>query len=124
LPHYMVPGQIVALDALPRTPNGKVDRRALLAMRHDYTLPAANFAAASTALESVLADIWKEVLGVEQVSIHDSFVDLGGYSLLAVQVTARVKKKTGVTLDPGQMMIQTLGQLAAMLEGPAAPSKP
>ena len=64
--------------------------------------------------------MWKDVLGVERVSVYDSFVDLGGHSLLAVRVTAKLEERTGIGLDPGQMMVQTLGQLAAILDERAA----
>ena len=83
LPAYMVPGAFVRLEAMPLTPNGKVDRKALPApdaealVTHMYEAPQGP-------VEEVLAGIWQELLGVERVGRNDSFFDLGGHSLLAV----------------------------------------
>ncbi|WP_387468391.1 condensation domain-containing protein, partial [Photorhabdus sp. RM323S] len=89
LPDYMVPTAFVRLDALPLTPNGKLDRRALPApdneavARQVYEAPQGD-------MEIALAAIWREILGVEQISRHDNFFALGGHSLLAVRVMNRV----------------------------------
>ena len=92
LPHYMVPATFVTLKALPLTPNGKVDRKALPEppktrpeMEQAYVFP-------STACERSLTDIWCQVLGLNQIGVYDNFFDLGGNSLLAVQVIERVKQ--------------------------------
>ncbi len=92
LPEYMRPSACVVLDALPVTPNGKVDRRALPAP--DQSRPDLNEAliAPRTPAEKVIVDIWAEVLKLEQVGIHDNFFDLGGHSLLATQVVSRLRK--------------------------------
>jgi acyl-coenzyme A synthetase/AMP-(fatty) acid ligase/acyl carrier protein len=90
LPGHMVPSAFAMLDALPLLPNGKVDRRALPAPgpgRPDLATP---FVAPRTSVEQVLADIWAEVLGLDRIGIHDNFMELGGDSLLAVQVISRV----------------------------------
>ncbi|WP_338927196.1 amino acid adenylation domain-containing protein (plasmid) [Mycetohabitans endofungorum] len=90
LPEYMVPAAFVRLDALPLTPNGKLDRRALPAPDDDalahqaYELPQGE-------LETALAAIWAQLLGVERVGRHDSFFALGGHSLLAVRLMNRVR---------------------------------
>ena len=90
LPDYMVPSAFVKLDAMPLTPNGKLDRRALPAP--DYAdPPRRRFVAPRNELEQQLADIWAGVLGVEQVGIHDNFFALGGHSLLATQVISQVR---------------------------------
>ncbi len=96
LPEAMVPGMLVALDALPRTANGKIDRKAL----PDPAQAGAREAAADprTPIEEILASIWEEVLGVERVSPGDDFFDLGGHSLLATQVVARMQSAFGVRL--------------------------
>ncbi|OFA06937.1 non-ribosomal peptide synthetase [Duganella sp. HH101] len=93
LPEYMLPAHLVALDKLPRTPNGKVDRKALPApalLRSD-----AGFVAAGTPIEHALAAIWADVLGLDRVGIHDSFFELGGNSLLVVRLHGRVKAQFG-----------------------------
>ncbi|TYC69783.1 non-ribosomal peptide synthetase, partial [Streptomyces sp. CB01881] len=82
----MVPAALVLLDALPLTPAGKVDRAAL---------PAPRLGGAGQPpegdCEELLADLWQEVLGLEQVSRHDDFFALGGHSLLATRLTARIR---------------------------------
>jgi amino acid adenylation domain-containing protein len=92
LPDYLVPTAFVALDAIPLTPNGKVDRRALPA-------PGAGaeeaFAAPRTPTEAALAAIYGEVLGTERVGVEDDFFLLGGHSLLAAQVVSRVRRAFG-----------------------------
>jgi amino acid adenylation domain-containing protein len=92
LPDYLVPAAFVLLDALPLTPSGKLDRRALPAP--DAARPPLEeaFVAPRSPLEQVLAGIWSGVLGVENVGIHDHFFDLGGDSIRSLQVAARVRE--------------------------------
>jgi acyl carrier protein len=90
LPEYMIPTAFVLLDSLPLAPTGKVDRRALPEpgkSRPDLDTP---YVAPRTAEELQLAQIWAEVLSLEQVGIVDNFFDLGGHSLTATQVVSRV----------------------------------
>jgi hypothetical protein len=92
MPEYMVPSAIVILPAFPRTPNGKLDRRALPAPDYNATREAnAVFVGPRTPLEAKLAKIWQEVLGVERVGIHDNFLALGGESLLALRIVNRLR---------------------------------
>jgi hypothetical protein len=63
-----------------------------------------------------VADLWKVALGVARVSVDDNFFDLGGHSLLSIRVLARLEKATGLRLDPREMIFQTLGQLAAVVD--------
>jgi amino acid adenylation domain-containing protein len=98
VPDFMVPSQFVAIDALPFTASGKIDRRALpdpgeleLAQESEYVAP-------STPLEEDLAAIWADVLGVERVGATDDFFALGGHSLLATQIVARVRTTLNVDL--------------------------
>ncbi|MFX6118944.1 phosphopantetheine-binding protein, partial [Acinetobacter baumannii] len=76
LPDHMVPAQVIALDRLPVTPNGKLDRRALPAPVWETQ----GYVAPRNENETLLAQVWQEVLGVEQVGIHDNFFELGGHS--------------------------------------------
>ncbi|MBN6039848.1 amino acid adenylation domain-containing protein [Amycolatopsis sp. 195334CR] len=112
LPAYMVPSQVVVLDELPVTPNGKLDRRALPAPKEPvpYVEPG-------TPVEKALAELWIDVLGVERVGVVDNFFDLGGHSLLITQLMARVKAVLEV--DVPMMAVldnQTLGEFAAVVE--------
>ncbi len=90
LPEYMVPSSIVPLDALPLTPSGKLDRRALPAPGGDGVREG-RYEAPRNSVEEALVGIWQDVLGVERVGVHDSFFDLGGHSLLATRVVARIR---------------------------------
>ena len=91
LPEYMVPSAFVMLDALPLTPNGKVDRRTLPAPDQARPELERAFVAPRTPVEGKLSGIWTEVLGLDQVGIHDNFFSMGGHSILAIQVMSRVR---------------------------------
>ena len=91
LPEYMIPGQIIVLEHLPLSPNGKLDRRALLAPEVSSSEARDVIVAARTPVEEAIAEFWREVLGSEQVDIHENFFALGGHSLLAAQVMSRVQ---------------------------------
>jgi amino acid adenylation domain-containing protein/non-ribosomal peptide synthase protein (TIGR01720 family) len=112
LPEYMLPANFVQLKALPLTANGKVDRRSLPAP--DTIKPeAATFVAPRTSVEKALAEIWSQILGVEQVGIHDNFFTLGGDSILSIQAIAKANQ-VGLRLTPKQIFEhQTIAQLAA-----------
>jgi amino acid adenylation domain-containing protein/non-ribosomal peptide synthase protein (TIGR01720 family) len=112
LPDYMVPAAFVWLVQLPRTANGKVDKRALPAPTPTRPEMAAAFEAPHTAVEQRLATIWAEVLGLAQVGIHDNFFELGGDSILSLQIIARANQ-AGLRLTPKQLFEhQTVAQLA------------
>jgi amino acid adenylation domain-containing protein len=128
LPEYMVPTAYVSLDAMPRTPNGKLDRRALPAPQQERV---EEFQAPTTPMEIVIAEVWREALEIERVGVYDNFFDLGGHSLLAMRVIARLQQRTGIRLNPGLLQTQTLGQVATMYQAmerrqapTPAPSKP
>ena len=97
LPEYMVPSFFVPVDRLPRTPHGKVDRRALPAPEPPQRGDA-GFVAPSTPTEERVAAIWAEVLGLPRVSADDGFFDLGGHSLLATRVVSRLERTFGVEI--------------------------
>ncbi|MDT0436337.1 phosphopantetheine-binding protein, partial [Streptomyces doudnae] len=114
LPGYMVPSALVVLDALPRTPNGKVDRAALPRpdgpARHDRTPPR-------TPAEETLAALWQDVLHLDSVGVHDNFFALGGHSLLATRLVARIRDETGVEIPPQRFFEDpTVAALAAFTE--------
>jgi amino acid adenylation domain-containing protein len=90
LPAYMIPAAFVLLDALPTTPNGKIDRAALPAPGHARSAPEDTFVAPRTGVEQEVASIWSELLGVERVGVNDNFFALGGHSLLMTQVVSRI----------------------------------
>jgi amino acid adenylation domain-containing protein len=117
LPEYMIPSAFVFLDTLPRTPNGKVDYRALPEPDLERSRLETQFVAPRTQVEKVLAKIWGEVLGLEGVGVHDNFFDLGGQSLLAVHLFARMQKILGKDL-PLTTLFQapTIGQLASIIQ--------
>ncbi|MFI7671676.1 amino acid adenylation domain-containing protein [Nocardia sp. NPDC049526] len=117
LPSYMVPAAIVVLDAMPLNPNGKLDRRAL----PDPVFAAREFRAPTTPLESTVADVFAEVIGVDRVGIDDDFFGLGGNSLLAAQVVSRLRKVTGAQMKVAWFFTEptVLGisrQISAVLE--------
>ncbi|HEY0605416.1 MAG TPA: amino acid adenylation domain-containing protein, partial [Herpetosiphonaceae bacterium] len=97
LPEYMVPNAFVLLDELPFTPNGKIDYRAL--PQPDGARPnlAAAYVAPRTELEQTIAGIWQELLDVDQVGLHDNFFDLGGHSLLVIQLHGKLNEHLGAT---------------------------
>jgi amino acid adenylation domain-containing protein len=98
LPEYMVPAAYGAVERIPLTPNGKVDRRSLLAREAEGEVATAAYVAPRTQTEELVAGIWQEVLGVERVGAHDNFHELGGHSLLAMQVVSRVRSVLQVEL--------------------------
>ncbi|MBV8788903.1 MAG: amino acid adenylation domain-containing protein, partial [Mycobacterium sp.] len=110
LPAFMVPAAIVVVESLPMTVNGKLDRRALPAP--DYHQGGTEFRAPADAVEEVLAGIYAQVLGVERVGVDDSFFDLGGDSILSMQVVARARA-AGIMCRPRDVFVeQTVARLA------------
>ena len=90
LPRHMLPSDFVVLDSVPLTASGKIDRRALPpATKLRHTISGA-FTAATTALEKVLANLWSEIIGIDEVGIHDDFFELGGDSIAAAQIVSEV----------------------------------
>ncbi|MGD1020131.1 MAG: amino acid adenylation domain-containing protein [Verrucomicrobiia bacterium] len=122
LPEYMVPAVVVLLEALPVTPNGKVDRRALPAPDRSRPELEKAFVAPRDDLELQLAHIWEEVLGVRPVGVRDNFFELGGHSLLAVRLFSLVEKRLGKQL-PLTTIFQgaTVEHLAGVLRQQATP---
>jgi amino acid adenylation domain-containing protein len=98
VPEYMIPSVFVQLDALPLTGSGKIDRRALPAPDRLRPKLELVFVPPRTPIEEALAEIWKDVLGVERVGVHDNFFELGGHSLLATRVVSHVRDTLQVEL--------------------------
>ncbi len=114
LPDYMIPSAFVWLDSLPLTSNGKVDRRALPTPKAISRDLESQVVAPRTPNEAVLAQIWTDVLGVQQVSIHDNFFELGGDSILTIKIIARANQ-AGLQLTLRQFFEhQTIAELAAL----------
>ncbi|TWK51749.1 hypothetical protein CHCC20347_3049 [Bacillus paralicheniformis] len=104
LPDYMIPSHFVELDEIPLTGSGKVDRKALL--RHEVSVSGtAEYAAPRNEYEEKMVGIWQEVLGTEQVGIHDQFFELGGHSLKAMAMLAKIYKAFGVEV-PLQVLFE------------------
>ena len=115
LPPYMMPQALVILESMPLTPNGKVDRRALPApnLQSDKD----KYVAPRTPIEEMLAQIWAQVLKVEQVSIYDNFFELGGHSLLATQLISRIRSNFQVELPLRELFATaTVAELAQLIE--------
>ncbi|HEX7029124.1 MAG TPA: amino acid adenylation domain-containing protein [Gammaproteobacteria bacterium] len=110
LPAYMLPQHFVALDVLPLTPSGKIDRKALPAPtatpRTAHVPPAAG-------TEQRLARIWQDVLHVERVGRNDNFFDLGGHSLSSMETVTRIERELGCRIRPRLLVLNTLGEIAA-----------
>ncbi len=109
LTENLVPSTFVDLDTLPKAADGSIDRGAL----PDPFGAVDDSVAPRTETEALIADIWKEVLGVDRISVYDNFFDAGGHSLLAVRVVVKIDKKIGVRLNQAVMVLQTLEQIAA-----------
>ncbi|MFI9050850.1 amino acid adenylation domain-containing protein [Streptomyces sp. NPDC053427] len=118
LPDHMVPSRYAVLDALPLTPNGKVDRRALPAPEAAAAGDVARIAP-RTPVEETLAAIWAEVLGLEAVGVEDNFFDLGGDSILSIQVVSRARRAGLVLASQDIFVRQTVAELAAGLQSAA-----
>jgi hypothetical protein len=113
LPQYMMPSVFIPLDALPLTPNGKVDRKKLPAPEPEVrtvqrVLP-------SRPNQRLIAEIWASLLGINEVGVSDNFFEIGGHSLLAMQVVAQVEQRTGVRIEPRLLFFRTLGELAELI---------
>ncbi len=127
LPEIMVPRKVMVLPAFPQTPNGKVDRRALPDGSAASAPVTRTETAADNPLERVISEIWQEVLGLQKVGTTENFFDLGGHSLLVVQVQRRLKAQTAREVSITDMFrLPTIRALAMHLDsdgnGAAAPA--
>jgi amino acid adenylation domain-containing protein len=112
LPDHMIPSVVVALDTMPLTPNGKIDRQ-VLPDPFASSRRAVSAEPPSPGIEQQMAEIWREHLQVESVGAQDNFFELGGQSLLSLRVAAAVERKMGRRMDPRSLFFQTLRQVSA-----------
>ena len=105
LPEYMLPAHYIMLPALPLTPNGKIDKRAMALPENLTAVQREKVMFAENALEKTIAAVWGDILGIEQPGVTDNFFDLGGYSMLMVQVCNRLRDQLGRNV-PVLMMFQ------------------
>jgi acyl carrier protein len=118
LPDYMIPVNIVVLDAMPLTPNGKLDRAALPHFQsvssHDEE---SSFIEPRTEVEKEIAQIWAALLGFDLIGIHDNFFELGGHSLLVTQAIARMRDRFQVAISVTSFFEHpSIAQLAEQIE--------
>ena len=106
LPDYMLPNTCMFLDAIPLTPNGKIDRNALPTPSGEREANSDSYVAPRNELETKLVSIWEEILGVSPVGVQDDFFDVGGHSLLAVRLISAIEERMGQRVS-----------LAALLQG-------
>jgi amino acid adenylation domain-containing protein len=117
LPEYMVPSAFVMIEAMPTTPNGKLDRKALPAPGVAVARKTRDSVPPGTPTEITLARIWESLLKVENVGIHESFFDLGGHSILAVRLMAQIRSTFGVQLPLHHIFrTPTISGLALLIE--------
>jgi amino acid adenylation domain-containing protein len=132
LPVHMVPSSFALLDALPLSPNGKVDRKALARLGPGRREQEGDWIAPRGPVEEVLAAVWSEVLGRERIGARDSFFELGGHSLLAMRALSRVRSTLGADLPLRvlfeaptiEMLAQRIEEARGAVENPAPPLVP
>lgn len=115
LPGYMIPQYVIELDELPLTPNGKIDRKALPrplggVLNENIYMPP------RTEMERTLAKIWQDVLNIDRVSIHDNFFEIGGHSLLSMQVITIIREKLAKNISPKAILFNNLEQISQQCE--------
>jgi amino acid adenylation domain-containing protein len=118
VPEYMLPAAFAWMDALPRTASGKLDRRALPEHEGEGAAPESVYVPPRNEVEARLAEIWAAVLDVERVGIHDDFFDLGGQSILAMRLVARVRDALGTDVAVAELLqAPTIAQMAQAIGG-------
>ena len=116
LPNYMIPHQIVQLSQIPKLPNGKVDLKELPSPELAKQ-PVSEESVSSNEVESMLCKIWEEVLEFEPVGLTDNFFEIGGDSILSIQIVAKARE-VGINFTPNQLFQhQTISELAKSIEG-------
>lgn len=113
LPDYMLPQHFTELPSLPLTPAGKIDKKGLPAPQG--VVHTKEQRKPSTPAELLIANVWKDVLKLEEVSATDNFFELGGHSLLSMVVIAQLQKQTGIRVPPRELLLSSLEQLASLI---------
>ncbi|HEY2170847.1 MAG TPA: amino acid adenylation domain-containing protein [Candidatus Angelobacter sp.] len=122
LPDYMVPSGFVILDQIPLTVSGKVDRQALPDVDHEHSDMAVSYVGPRSETENVITQIWQQVLDVKKLGIHDNFFDLGGHSLLMVQVYNKLREAFHKDVPMVELFRNpTIATLSRYFSGDAAP---
>ena len=124
LPNYMVPALFVTMEALPRTPNAKIDRNALPDPFRSERLRNTDYVAPLTATEQLIAGVWQKLLAVDRVGRNDTFFELGGHSLLSLRAVSAIERKAGRRLDHRVFFFGSLEQIAAAYDTNAEPAVP
>lgn len=118
LPAYMIPSQMVVMEVFPLTPNGKIDRAALPSPDAIPATRVTAYAPPENEIEEILVNIWEEVLHLEQVGRHDNFIELGGNSLAAIRVMARINEALELEIPLNRIFESpTIAGLSAHIEG-------
>ncbi len=117
LPEYMIPQAFYIIEKMPLTPNGKINRRELEKIGSEMLKPQAEFIAPQTETEKILAEIWREVLGLSKISVNADFFELGGHSLKAIQIIARVRDRFRLDVPLRELFAQkTVSEMASLIE--------
>lgn len=117
LPRYMVPSLICAVDTIPITHNGKLDRERLLAVDRVRLAVGGEYVAPSTPVEQILAQLWSSLLGHERIGVHDDFFALGGHSIVAAQLAAKISRDLRVEVNLRDVFQHaSIARLAAHIE--------
>jgi acyl carrier protein len=125
LPEYALPSSLVVLDLMPLTPNGKLDYGVLPAPENLRPQLAEDYVAPKTSLERTIAAVWQDVLGIDNVGVHDNFFDLGGHSLLVVQVNSKLRKELNRDISLVEMFkYPSVSALATFLSRKQAETAP
>ena len=117
VPHFMVPGIFIKLDALPLSANGKVDRKNLPVPNGQRAESADMYAPPETSMEKSIAMMWQEVLGVKDPGIHDDFFHLGGQSIMTIRIVQRINQAFQINLPMRAIFTEpTIASLALLVE--------
>ena len=116
LPFYMIPSLIVVMEDFPRTPNGKIDKKLLVYEKEEA--PTKEVVKPQNEIEEKIHEIWKEMLGNDKISIDDNFFNIGGHSLLAIEMVAKIEKSFGIRMQLRQFFDDPrIKNLSILVEG-------